>query len=83
MGGVKVDVGKSVLFALSGERLINLGEYSTPIDLYLNNRERFTRTNLSEIEGSKSNCLTSGLLMQSDLSFKSKLDCLRDPFPLH
>ena len=83
MGGVKVDVGKSVLFALSGERLINLGEYSTPIDLYLNNRERFTRTNLSEIEGSKSNCLTSGLLMQSDISLKSKLDCLRDPFPLH
>ena len=83
MGGVRVDVGKSVLFALSGERLINLGEYSTPIDLYLNNRERFTRTNLSEIEGSKSNCLTSGLFMQSDISFKSKLDCLRDPFPLH
>jgi hypothetical protein len=83
MGGVRVDVGKSVLLALSGERLIYLGEYSTPIDLYLNNRERFTRTNLSEIEGSKSNCLTSGLLMQSDISFKSKLDCLRDPFPLH
>ena len=83
MGGVRVEVGKSVLFALSGERLINLGEYSTPIDLYLNNRERFTRTNLSEIEGSKSNCLTSGLLMQSDISLRSKLDCLRDPFPLH
>ena len=83
MGGVRVDVGKSFLFVLSGERLINLGEYSTPIDLYLNNRERFTRTNLSEIEGFKSNCLTSGLLMQSHISFKSKLDCLRDPFPLH
>lgn len=83
MGGVRVDVGKSVLFELSGEGLINLGEYSTPIDLFLDNRERFTRTNLSEIEGSKSNCLTSGFLMQSDTSFKSKLVCLRDPFPLH
>jgi hypothetical protein len=83
MGGVRVDVGKSVLFELSVEGLINLGEYSTPIDLYLNNSERFTRTNLSEIEGSKSNCLTSGFLMQSDISLKSKLDCLRDPFPLH
>ena len=83
MGGVRVDVGKSVLFELSSEGLINLGEYSTPIDLYLKNRERFSRTNLSEIEGSKSNCLTSGLLMQSDISLKSKLDCLRDPFPLH
>ena len=83
MGGVRVNGGKSVLFELSGEGLINLGEYSTPIDLYLNNRERFTRTNLSEIEGSKSNCLTSGLLLRDNISLKSKLGCIRDPFPLH
>ena len=83
MGGVRVDVGKSFLLELAGNSLIKLGEYSTPIDLYINNRERFRRTNLSEIEGSKSNCLTSGLLLQSDTSLKSKLGCLRDPFPLH
>lgn len=83
MGGVRVGTGKSILMELTGDGLINLGEYSTPIDLYLNNRERFRRTNLSEIEGSKSNCLTSGLLLRSHISLKSKLDCLRDPFPLH
>jgi hypothetical protein len=83
MGGVKVDIGKSFLLELAGESLVKLGEYNTPIDLYINNRERFRRTNLSEIEGSKSNCLTSGLLLQSDKSLKSKLSCLRDPFPLH
>jgi hypothetical protein len=83
MGGVRVGSGKSILLELTGDGLINLGEYSTPIDLYLNNRDRLRRTNLSEIEGSKSNCLTSGLLLRSHISLKSKLDCLRDPFPLH
>ena len=83
MGGERVDVGKSSLLKLAGDRLVKLGEYSTPIDLYINNRERFSRTNLSEIEGSESNCLTSGLLLQSDMSLKNKLGCLRDPFPLH
>lgn len=83
MGGVRVDVGKSSLLELAGNRLVKLGEYSTPIDLYINNKERFRRTNLSEMEGSESNCLTSGLLLQSDMSLKNKLGCLRDPFPLH
>ena len=83
MGGVRVDLGKSLLLELAGDGLFNLGEYSTPIDLYLNNKERFRRTNLSEIEGSNSNCLTSGVLLRNELGLKSKLDCLRDPFPLH
>ena len=83
MGGAKIDVGKSILFDFDGEKLITVGEYNTPIDLYLKNKERFTRTNLSEIEGAGSNCLTSGVLLSNDLDLKSKLDCLRDPFPLH
>ena len=83
MGGARIDVGKSVLFDFDGEKLITVGEYNTPIDLYLKNKERFTRTNLSEIEGAGSNCLTSGVLLGNDLDLKSKLECLRDPFPLH
>jgi len=83
MGGAKIDAGKSILFDFDGEGLIAIGEYSTPIDLYLNNKERFTRTNLSEIEGAGSNCLTSGVLLSNNLNLTSKLECLRDPFPLH
>jgi hypothetical protein len=83
MGGVAVDGGKSVLFEFTEKGLTIIGAYKDPIDLYLNNKERFTRTNLSEIEGSQDNCLTSGALIRTDLNLKSKLDCLRDPFPLH
>jgi hypothetical protein len=83
MGGVAVDGGKSVLFEFTEKGLTIIGAYRDPIDLYLNNKERFTRTNLSEIEGSQDNCLTSGALIRTDLNLKSKLDCLRDPFPLH
>jgi hypothetical protein len=83
MGGIRIDEGKSALFEFTDEGLIIIGEYSDPVDLYLNNKERFTRTNLSEIEGSRNNCLTSGALIRNDLNLKSKLDCLRDPFPLH
>jgi hypothetical protein len=83
MGGIRIDGGKSSLFEFTEEGLSIIGEYNDPIDLYLNNKERFTRTNLSEIEGSRNNCLTSGALIRNDLNLKSKLDCLRDPFPLH
>ena len=83
MGGITIDEGKSTLFELTEDGLSIIGEYGNPIDLYLNNKERFTRTNLSEIEGSRNNCLTSGALIRNGLNLKSKLDCLRDPFPLH
>jgi hypothetical protein len=82
-GGVAVDGGKSILFEFTDKGLTIIGTFKDPIDLYLNNQDRFTRTNLSEVEGSKNNCLTSGALIQNDLVLKSKLDCLRDPFPLH
>jgi hypothetical protein len=83
MGGIKIEKRKSTLMEFTEERLSIIGQYSDPINLYLNNKERFSRTNLSEIEGSRNNCLTSGALIRSDLNLKSKLDCLRDPFPLH
>jgi hypothetical protein len=83
MGGIRIDKRKSLLMEFTEEGLSIIGQYSDPINLYLNNKERCSRTNLSEIEGSRNNCLTSGVLMRGDLNLKSKLDCLRDPFPLH
>lgn len=83
MGGIKIDKRESTLMEFTEDGLNIIGQYSDPINLYLNNKERFSRTNLSEIEGSRNNCLTSGALIRGDLSMKSKLDCLRDPFPLH
>jgi hypothetical protein len=83
MGGIRIDKRKSTLMEFTEDGFSIIGQYSDPINLYLNNKERFSRTNLSEIEGSRNNCLASGALIRGDLNLKSKLDCLRDPFPLH
>lgn len=83
MGGVSIPSYESRLFSFQGDRLLYKGQYRDPMKLFLDNRGRFTRVNLPEIEGSKNNCLINGTLFGPNSTLMGNLTCIRDPFPLH